>query len=105
MSLASAESVFCLECEERHHFPSEMLLYRPPGKAGPPEYRDWDWGVMLTDHAWCFQCEGPAYLERVPSKQELKIACAFRAQSGVPRPAQSRRSTQTLGAVVNHAIT
>jgi hypothetical protein len=63
-----------------------MLLYQPPGKTGPPEYRDWDWGVMLTDHAWCFQCEGPAYLERVPSKQEFKIARGFRAESGVPRP-------------------
>jgi hypothetical protein len=90
MSLASAESLSCLECEERHHFPSQMLLYQPPNKEGPPEYRDWDWGVMLTDQAWCFQCEGPAYLERVPSKQEFKLARGFRSQLAVLRPTKRR---------------
>jgi len=86
MSSSHAESLFCLECEERQPFPSEMLLYQPPGKDSGPAYRDWDWAVMLTDRVWCFQCERPAYVERVPSQREFEVAARVRALPDLPRP-------------------
>ncbi len=87
MSSSFAESLFCLECEERHPFlPSEMLLYQPPEKEGAPAYRDWDWGVMLTERAWCFQCGHPTYLERVPSQREFEVAARVRSLPDLPRP-------------------
>jgi len=85
MSSLLAESLFCLECEERHPFPSEMRLYQPPGKEGTPAYRDWDWAVMLTDRVWCFQCERPAYVERVPSQREFEVAAKVRSLPDRPR--------------------
>lgn len=86
MSGIFRESLLCLECDERHAFPADMLLYLPPEKATPPSYRDWDWGVVLTDRVWCYQCEGPSYLERIPSNREYEVAVRFRTNPDIPRP-------------------
>lgn len=86
MSSSHAESLFCLECEERQPFPSDMLLYQPPGKESAPAYRDGDWAVMLTDRVWCFDCERPAYVERIPSGREFQNAAQFRDQPDLPHP-------------------
>lgn len=86
MSGSDRESLFCIECEEHHAFPSDMLLYVPPGKTAPPSYRDWDWATVLTDRVWCYQCEGPSYLERIPSNREYEVAARFRMNPDIPRP-------------------
>lgn len=96
MSLSIHESLFCLECEERHHFPHDMLLYQSPGKQSAASYRDWDWCSMLTDQVWCFECRRPAYVERVPSPREFRVARWFRARPDIALPENVEDELLTL---------
>ncbi len=76
---SNVELMKCVECEEEFKFPSEINLYHSP-EAGesPPDYRSWNWFAVLTDHVWCFSCNGARYAERVPTMKELTVAAAYR---------------------------
>ncbi|MBR7780705.1 hypothetical protein [Undibacterium luofuense] len=80
------ESVRCLECDEHHVFPPELLLYTSAETGKKPSYRDWNWATVLTNRIWCFQCEGPSYTERIPSQREFDLAFKFRSDPDLPRP-------------------
>lgn len=84
MTNMAYSTVSCLECEERFAFPNETLLYLPPGKAAADANVYGEYGRMLTDRVWCFRCERPAWIERIPNVREFEVAARLRAMPDRP---------------------